>query len=373
MEIKHAEREHARFSPSSLENRELCSGWQDSGDEGSIYAADGERCHEAVEAKLHGDDTLQQALSTDLASFVQDCFDYAYPRIAGAETVVTETRLFHANPLLKENCHGTPDLYAITGNEAQLIDFKFGRRPVTNAKDNLQGWTYALALFDTYEKLEKITIHFVVPRVHKCTSCATFTRAADYDRILARVLRTAERALANRPVDYAPSWSACAYCKRKATCPVLALAVERAYELETDRITPVRFAEAVGSDKPEDLGFLQNAAKVMQDWSVQMQEQIKQKALEGHEIKGYELRFAKGRTTVNTVSAVLKAGVEIPLDKITQYATIPLVELRKIYTSDARPEEKTNKEKELMEKLAKGGALKSGEDSIYLYRTSENN
>lgn len=371
--INHSERTHAKFSPSSLENRELCPGWGDSGDEESIYAADGERCHEATEAKLKGDDTLHNALEPVLASFVQECYDYAYPRIAGAESFVTETRLYHRHPLLRENCHGTPDLYAITGGDCQLIDFKFGRRPVTNAKDNLQGWAYALALFDTYEKIENITVHFVVPRVHRCTSHFTFNREKDYDRMLARILRTVERAASDRPEDYSASWSACAYCRRKATCEVLSSAVERAYELSTDQLTPVRFGEAVKSTDAKDLGFLQNAAKLIEDWAKQEQERIKKLALEGNEVSGYELRFAKGRTTVRTVGQVVNAGVDIPVDKILETATIPLADLRKLYTAGIDAVDKEAKEKELMQKLAKGGALKQGEDSIYLYRTNENN
>lgn len=368
----HSTRTHARFSPSSLEARELCPGWQDSNEE-SVYAADGERCHEATEAKLKGDDSVQAALRSDLASFVDECYNYAAPRIAGAEEIVYETRVYHSHPLLKENSFGTPDVYAITGARCQLIDFKFGRRPVTHAKDNLQGWTYALAIFDTYEKVEEITVHFVVPRLHKGTSSHTFTRREDYDRLLARVLRTVERADANRPEDYCASWSACAYCKRKATCPVMALAVERAYELATDKLTPVRFNEAVSSTKPEDLGFLQNAAKLIEDWAQQEQNRIKELALGGNEVSGYELRFARGRTTVHVVGKVVAAGIEIPLEKILETATIPLVDLRKLVTSGVPAEQKEEVEKEFMAKLAKGGALKQGEDSVYLYRTNENN
>lgn len=371
-EIRHEDRLHARFSPSSLENRELCPGWDDAGDEESVYATDGTHCHEACEALLNGDPIPQTNLRSDLNSFVQECYDYIAPRIAGAELIVTEKRLYHRHPTLRELSHGTPDVYAITGNEAQLFDEKYGRRPVEHASTNLQGWTYVLALFDTHENLQTITMHFVVPRVHNCTSHYTFTRAADYDRMLARILRTVQRAQANLSADYSPSWSACAYCGKKSTCSALGKSIERAYDLATDAISAVRISEAVLSEEPKDLGFLNNAAKVIEDWAKQTQERVKMMALTGHEVTGYELRFAKGRTTVKTVGQVIKAGIEIPIDKVIEHATIPLVELRKIYTSGVPPVDKEDKEKELMEKLAKGGALKSGEDSAYLYRTNDN-
>lgn len=365
----HNERAHAKYSPSSLESRELCAGWENAeNEEETTWATDGENCHEAIEAKMKGDETRYEALNGDLRAFVDESYDYAYPRIAGSEKIVHEERLYHKHPTLRDVCHGTPDLYAITGNVAQLIDFKFGRRPVTDAKINLQGWAYALALFDTYENLQEITIHFVVPRVYRNTTCATFTRQADYDKMLGRLLRTVERV----GHSFSPSWSACAYCGRKSTCEALTEMVQAAYELECDEFTPVNLVEAVNNvPAPEALGFLNNATKVIEDWVKQMQTEIKNKAIEGQEVKGYELRFSKGRTTVSTLDKVLTAGLDIPVEVLLQHATVPLAQLKAIYTEGA--EEKGNKEKELMSKLATARALKSGEEICYLYRTNENN
>lgn len=367
-----AEELHAKFSPSSLKHLELCPGWRSDGGEESIYATDGTRCHKALEARLNGDDSLYNALNSDLQSFVDECYNYAYPRIAGAEQVIIEKRVFHKNPILRELAHGTPDIYAITGDTAQLLDEKYGRRPVEHASTNLQGFAYALALFDTYEKLETITVHFIVPRVHNCTSHHTFVRSQDYDRMLARVLRVVERAQADQLEAYYCSWSACAYCRRKASCPALSKSIHRIYELHSDEISDVSVSEAVTKDDAKSLGFLNNVAKVTEDWAKQQGERVKMMAISGSEVSGYELRFSKGRTTVRTVGEVIKAGIEIPIEKILETATIPLVELRKIYTSGVSATEKEDKEKELMNKLAVGGALKSGEDSAYLYRVNEN-
>lgn len=371
--IDHSERTHAQFSPSSLESRELCPGWESDSGETSVYAADGTRCHEACESLLQGSDTLLKELPSDLASFVKECYDYIAPRIAGAEVTVFETRIYPAHPLLKEKSFGTPDVIAMTGDTCQLLDEKYGRRSVTPAENNLQGWAYAISIWDTYDKIENITLHFVAPRINKGTTCFTFSRSKDYDRVLARVLRTVERAQANSIDDYNPSWSACCYCKRKATCEALTKSIERVYDLATDALSDVRLSEAVKADTPENLGFLKNAATLIEDWAKQQQERLKTLALEGHEVSGYEIRFAKGRTTVRTVDKVLAAGVDIPVEKITAYGTIPLADLRSIYTDGVPASDKKEKESELMTKLAKGGALKSGEDSVYLYRLTENN
>lgn len=375
MEIKHAEREHAKYSPSSLENREACPGWENREGDETVWASDGEKCHEALSGLVKGDETLYKALAPDLQIFTRESFDYMEPRYAGCELLVSEQRLYHKDPILKQYAHGTPDLYAITGPSCQLFDAKFGRRPVTKAETNLQGWAYALALFDTYEQIETITIHFVVPRVHECTSHFTFTRTADYDRLLARVLRSVERAdldSESKRKLLKPSWNACAYCAAKAKCEALTRFVENVYDLvETQEFQEGGLTEALQSELPEAYKFRYEAAKIITEWATQTMDDVKQKAIEGNEVAGYELRFTKGRTTVKTVDKVLAAGVEIPLDKILSVATIPLADLKEIYVSSDEAADKKSKERELMTKLATGQALKSGESSSYLFRLNE--
>ncbi len=371
----HAERTHAKYSPSSLENREGCPGWQNRENEVSIWADDGEKCHEALSAMIMGSEDKLNALPRDLQEFTKEAYDYMAPRYAGCELLVSEKRLFHKHPILRELCHGTPDLYAITGDSCQLFDAKFGRRPVSKAETNLQGWAYALALFDTYEQIETITVHFVVPRVHECTSHYTFTRTADYDRFLARILRCVERAdldPANRERFIKPSWGNCAYCAAKKDCKKLTQFVEEAYFLaEQEPFEEGTLLESLRADTPETLKFRYEAAKIVEEWAKQTFDEIKQKAVEGAEVKGYELRFSKGRTTVRTVDKVLAAGVDIPVDKLLEFATVPLADLRILYTDEVKPAEKKDKERELMTKLATGHALKSGDDSCYLFRVNE--
>lgn len=372
--INHGEREHARYSPSSLESREICAGWQNHEEtEPAQWATDGEKCHEATEAKINGDDSLHNALPKDLAAFVQEVYDYVTPRIAGAEKVVTERRLFHAHPLLKENCHGTPDLYTVTGSKGAIYDFKFGKRPVSHANTNHQGWGYVLALFDEEPGLEEIEMHFIVPRVHKCTSDAVFTRAGDYDRLLGRSLRTVERAIVNDEAEYNPCWSACAYCGRKATCDALTNMVEASYDLQTKGFGYDALVAASRKDDAESLGYVLNASKVVEDWVKQVQERVKQKALEGNEVGGYELRFSRGRTSVKTIDKVAAAIPELPIEKLIPFATVPLAEIKKIYAEITGAENKGNSDRDCGSKLATGNALTSGQEVSYLHRNDNNN
>lgn len=359
---KHAERLHAPRSPSSLEAREACPGWENH-DTSSVYASDGEACHEAIEAKIKNDDTKHNALSKDLYHFVQECFDYVAPRIAGADIVVTEQTLFHANSILQEQSFGTPDLYTICGVHGTIIDFKFGRRPVPAAEHNLQGWAYAVALFDTFPSLEDITVHFVVPRVHRCTSHYTFVRALHYAGMHTRLLNCVTRSmLPDSEKEYVVGWDSCAYCGRKATCEALALAIG-AY-----------MNEPMNAKNPKALGDQLNMAKLAKDWAEQSEAYVLKQALEeSAEVEGFEVRVAGGKTSLKSFHEInYLVEDKIPLEDLSRIATVPLGKLKDLYAEHAGKDTKTEAEKELMELLIKGDALKVGEDAPYLYRLNKN-
>lgn len=358
----HAERLHAPRSPSSLGAREACPGWEAHSTE-SVYADDGEKCHEAIEAKIKGDDTKHNALPKDLSHFVQECYDYVAPRIAGADHTVTEHRLYHNDPVLRAQSFGTPDLYFFTGVRGGIIDFKFGRRPVTHAERNLQGWTYVLALFDTHPELETISMDFVVPRVHRCTSSWTFNRTEDYARIFERVSGTVRRAmLPDSEKEYVVGWDSCAYCGRKATCEALALAIG-AY-----------MNEPMTAKNPKALGDQLNMAKLAKDWAEQSEAYVLNQALEqGAEVEGFEVRVAGGKTSLKTLHSIgLVLEHQIPLEVLAEIATVPLGKLKAVYAAHTEHETQVEAEKELMELLIKGDALKVGEDAPYLYRLNKN-
>lgn len=363
---KHADREHAPRSPSSLESRETCAGWEPKHEE-STWADDGERCHEAFEAKLRGNDTLHNNLTKDLHAFVQECYDYVAPRIAGSENIILEQRHYPGHPLLREQSYGSPDIVTITGSRAQIFDEKYGRRPVTKAETNLQGWAYALAIFDTYPEVESCEIHFVVPRVHRCTSTWTAHRAQDYDRMLARVLRTVERSmLPEAKKKLCVSWDSCAYCGKKAGC----VAFERTFGEVAD------FRELIRSkrmSKPEQLALQLNMAKLAKDWAEQVEKKLLDAAMNGEEIAGFEVRIAGGKTSTKPLNVINKVlGDDFPLDKIEEIATVPLGRLKDLYHQEIQKDTKAESEKELMELLIQGDALKTGEDTPYLYRTNKN-
>ena len=374
LEINHKDREHADRSPSSLEKRALCAKWQteDKGD--TFHSADGTACHIAFEALMKGDNTKFNALASDLQWFVSEVLDYVAPRIAGSEQIILETRVYANHPLLKKHSHGTPDLVTITGNVGQMFDEKYGRRPVKHAKDNLQGYAYAVAVFDTHPELTELTIHFVVPRVSDCTSHHTFYRDKDYDRLLATVLHIVEKSL-DPKAKATPVWSACAYCGNKTRCKAFTLMVAAGIRTREEGLTGRGIVAAMSDESADSLHYRMKVAKLAEAWGKEVQQELLAKALDGAQVEGYELRFSKGRTTAKNFYEVKKAlnfaAMEALSDELEFIATVPLTELKKLASS--KLDGSTAKEKEgiLMRALIEGDALKTGDDTPYLFRLNE--
>lgn len=349
------------MSPSSLESREACPGWE-SMDKDSIWADDGERCHEAIQAKINGDDTLHNALEKDLHNFVTEAYDYAAPRIAGAHRIITEERLYHSDPVLKVQSYGTPDLYTVTGQCAAIIDFKFGRRPVSHAKHNLQGWTYVLALFDTFPEVTDCTMDFYVPRVYRCTSSWSFNRGKDYQRLFHRIANTVANAMRkDRMKHYHVGWDSCAYCGRKATCIPIQIEIRKSMK------------NTITETDPKTLSDQLNMAKLATDWAEQTSAYVLDQALDhGREVEGFEVRVTGGKTStkpLDIIAGVLKG--KIKLEDLAEIATVPLNKLKELYAELGEHDTKAAAEEELMKLLVKGNALKTSEDSPYLYRLNK--
>src|SRR5690606_26064430 len=184
-DLIHAERLHAEHSPSSLKFKEICPGFENEPDDERFrdLADEGSRMHEAAET---GD---MSKLTIEQRHFVQNVLDYVERATLGATKTIKEQRLYHADPLLREKSHGTPDrLDFMSEDFVHLIDYKFGRRPVDHARDNIQGWAYVLAVFDTYPEVQFVHVHFLAPRLADGFTNHVFERT-DYARLFERVKR----------------------------------------------------------------------------------------------------------------------------------------------------------------------------------------
>ena len=369
----HAERTHAEHSPSSLKYKELCPGWIDRKEQETKYADEGEMLHEAAEAKVAGDDTKFLKLNEKQQYFVQQVVDYVEPLLAGADAIIPEVRIFNHDWYLRDLTHGTPDLLILRGNSADLVDYKFGMRPVDDASDNRQGMAYTLGIFDTYPNIQSVRVHFLSPRIVGGFHHGDFNREADYDRVFT-IIDTIVRKSREEQKEYRASWKACVYCGRKATCEALAKFmvpyISRGGDVELD---VGRIPELLTSKSPEALGAKLKVAEVAVDFAEQMKKSVMHEVLEnGADAEGYELRFSSGKTSVTSAAAVAKAlEHRITVDDLLKSATVSLKSLEELICRGLEGKEKTELRKVMMAELAKAGALKQGEEQKYLFRTNE--
>lgn len=144
---------HAKHGPSSLRAKEICPHWTNQGGT-SAAAEEGTAMHAAAET------SDMTGLNPEQRAQVVDALAYVAEYEADALEVHKETRLDVAGLTW-----GTADRVLIQqgGTWAHVIDFKFGRNDVDDAANNLQGWAYAVGVFNRWP-VEGVTVHFIVPR-----------------------------------------------------------------------------------------------------------------------------------------------------------------------------------------------------------------
>ena len=286
-ELNHADRLHSKYSPSSLKHRELCPGWES--ENKTNDAADvGTRVHEAMDQYYKGNEAPWKALPEIEQYWLTECIEFNEALIAGHERIIPEERLFSEHPLLKELNHGTPDLVVLYGGDkGHIIDLKTGIRRVDHPRENLQAFSYVIAFFDTYPERSEVTFTFEAPRLIDGFQSHTFTRAEDYDRLLARVLRVIERCEAPEKA-LNPTWGSCIYCANKANCEALTSALTAIYghtdSAESRPITDTEIDAALDEESPDNLAFLHHVAAVVEGWAEARKTYTLNRAQEGAEI-----------------------------------------------------------------------------------------
>lgn len=282
---------HAKHSPSSLKNKEICPHWQNR--PGSSAAADeGTLMHEAAETGIFDELTDEQRAQ------VLDCIEEVFRRQAEIKDCwrYNELRLDIAGLT-----YGTADVVLVGKSTATLIDYKMGRVPVDPAETNLQGWAYALGVFDAFDVMA-VTVVFLQPRCD-IISEFTFYRDPDYDRMKARVaavICSAEDLLS----PHNPHPENCEYCGRKAECPALAakaLAVATKY---SDELQLPEEMHPSNITDPKQMALALKLAPVLVDWAQSVRKHALDMVQGGQEIPGYGLRYRSGQRTIKDLPLV---------------------------------------------------------------------
>ena len=145
-----------------------------------------------------------------------------------------------------------PSVY-VAPEFADILDWKFGAEPVVPTKDNLQGISYALGLFERHVSIKRVTVHFYAPNQswsdpeHNAKYVYTFLREETealelrVRTVVARKKAAAARLEASKGTNYSdatPRNSLCIWCARKGDCRKLHALVVQTSEKHSDFVSP---------------------------------------------------------------------------------------------------------------------------------------
>jgi len=361
---------HHEFSPSQLMYREACPGWKPDEGSQSVQAAEGTMMHKALET---GDLKGLNEEQTRCVTLVSDLFAAMREELEKGDSKVETHQELRLG--IMDLTFGTADLVLVNGAYAKIGDAKFGWSAVEDAETNLQGWAYAIGVFEKWPSVDYVEVVFAQPRLDM-VSRANFYRKADLERMKLRVMAVIARAKDHKPEDLRPSEFSCLYCGAKATCTALhkkALIISSKFvELAPDK-------ELLDLYNPEQLATPQLRSKaevlrrILEPWCEKVRRDNLRHALEtGEEIPGFELKSRAGRRSVTDPQVTWELVKDrLSPEEFAAVTEVSVAQLLKAYSDKAPRGSKEKFKQEIEDRLTDAGVLQGGEDIRYLQRTKE--
>lgn len=360
---------HHEFSPSQLGYREACPGWKNEEGEQSVQAAEGTMMHSALETgKLTGLNEEQ----VRCVELVADLFSDMVGDLGEGAEKHQELRLS-----IMGLTFGTADLVAVNGKLAKIGDAKFGWSPVEDAELNLQGWAYAIGVFERWPEVREVEVVFAQPRLDT-VSRYTFDRLKDLGNMKLRVSTVIARAKKHKPEDLKPSEFTCLYCGAKATCTALhkkALVVSSKFvELDSDsQLLDIYNPEQLAT--PELRSKAEILRRIMEPWCEKVKKENLRHVMEtGEEIPGFEVKTRAGRRSVtNPQIAWDLVKDRLTPDEFASVTDVSVAQLLKAYSDKAPKGSKEKYKQEIEDRLTDAGVLQGGDEVRFLQRKKERN
>lgn len=308
----HAEREHAVLSASGAHRWLQCTPSarleEQFPDTTSEAAAEGTIAHELAEAKLRHalfpKEFNKRALNArikelqanplwndEMQGYTDDYVDL----------IQKLTLMFKVRPSVRieyrfsleayiPDGFGTADCVVCQGDSLYIIDFKYGKGKMVNAKNNPQLMLYALGVYESYRLLydfRHIYLWIVQPRLDHVDDVELTP-----EELLAfgeHVKERAKLAYAGEG-EFVPGEEQCLFCRAKAQCRARAeQSVQLAFSADLGKLPPLISDEMVGQ-------YLKQGEQVAA-WLSDLKEYALSACLAGKEIAGY--KAVEGRRTRN--------------------------------------------------------------------------
>ena len=375
IQTDHSKRGHSKYSPSGYKNLKLCPGWLPSNKtEVHPVTAEGTLIHEAIDAENYD---LLDDRQFDLAlRCLQACDSYerAFFGPEYAQRVTYKEALVEV--VKEKNSWGYMDRLTLTtsGKKAVIADWKFGWNKIDPADHNYQLRGYVLGVFKTHPTVEEILGVFIQPRLNFVTTCH-FKRDTDLGWVEQKIndlLDTAAAWTSNPEGLSTPSLSACEYCGRKLTCPLMNALAQRTLE----KINPLLPADEIQWEvdvtrmTTAALDKVCRAAPLLEDFISSAKEELKSRMQKGEDSSVYELTTRKGSDTVSDLTKAQEALLATGMtdEDFESALSLSVSKLKEAASKRAPRGQKDMAAARVVQALAQAGVFVPGEESETLKR-----
>lgn len=341
--LVHAERAHARLSPSSLESKAKCPGFINDPTRDKTAADRGSLGHLGVE-KSNPDLALEDLMLKDA---VVKCITYrnaVFNRFETTPAVYQEIRLEYFTQW------GFCDILMILGSFAVLLDWKFAFN--FYGADKPQFHAYCLGVWNKFPQVETIQVHVGHPFLN-AMDVETFTRTEHYEKFGGQIAAIMAKADRNDPAEYQIS-SQCAYCGFAGKCAKLGkLGLELGRRYTTELALPPE-GSVHGSEitDPAVFAALLRLAPIVESAATGWRRGAMDLYFKGTDIPGFKSITRSGNRSIGSAAQayeIVKANFakDLPIEKFLDACTVTATGLDDI-VSAATPKGQKKKARELL-------------------------
>jgi hypothetical protein len=356
-----AERAHAEYGPSKLEDIAICPGYVGTPSAPGMNAAaeSGTRCHAAVETRSLVGLSEEETMLSEMAIGYED------EVIAGAAHVYREIRVEVLDQF------GFLDTLCIMpdGQTAHIIDYKFGKVMVRSADKNLQGKAYVVGVFKRFPGLDNITVHFPMPRLDHITT-HVFLRG-DLPKLRRELELIIERAKHTKSIFDSdevipllnPLSESCDYCGNRLRCRALAAhVITVAGKLGVKELPKDPVVTLADVRDPQETGILLRMASIVEKWVADIKAWALQQALVDDIIpEGFTLVEASSpRKVTSPVLAFDALNERLSMEDILSTTTgCSISKLEELWAKHAKRGTKQSEKDRMGDLLSDVGAISS--------------
>lgn len=208
---------------------------------------------------------------------------------------------------------GKPDMVAVRDFKALVVDYKFGRIPVTAAECNLQLSALAVLVMDMFNEgdLDEVFVCILQPYASRQEPavCRYTHKSVEQAR---EFFRSCIEQAQDEHAPLKPSERACRYCRAQSSCPAVSLALVN--------VTSSDLTAAWEQWSPEKRREAYDLAKLAKKWAASVEGKVKADLKAEVEIPGLALAPGKKAFTVTDAAGAFQILNGLFPDGITAQA-----------------------------------------------------